>query len=76
MKIDVIDCRGFVKTPPYQDVCSGKKLGSQPLSNNAQTAPSSVSGQGCVKDIQKSRSLGVQPLKPLKGVNNVDKVHL
>lgn len=37
---DVIDGRGFVKTPPYQE-----KLGSQPL-NNAQTAPSSVSGQG------------------------------
>lgn len=54
---DVIDGRGFVKTPPYQDVCSGKKLGSQPLSNNAQTAPSSVSGQG--------RRLNVaQPLKP------------
>ena len=52
MKIDVIDCRGFVKTPPYQD---------------------KVSGQG--KNSQK-RSLGVQPLKPLKGVNNVDKVHL
>ena len=36
----VIDERGFKKTPPYQDVCSGKKLGSQPL-NKAQTAPSS-----------------------------------
>lgn len=47
MKIDVIDCRGFIKTPPYQD---------------------KVSGQGCVKGIHKSRGLGVQPLKPLKGV--------
>lgn len=49
---DVIDGRGFVKTPPYQLKPSNsrelkvrfKKLGSKPL-RNAQTAPSSVSGQ-------------------------------
>lgn len=64
MKIDVIDCRGFVKTPPY-NMLAGKPL------NNAQTACSSVSGQG--KNSQK-RSLGVQPLISMKGVNNADKV--
>ena len=36
---DVIDGRGFVKTPPYN------KLAGKPLLNNAQTACSSVSGQ-------------------------------
>ena len=47
---DVIDCRGFVKTPPY-NMLAGKPL------NNAQTACSSVSGQG--------RRLNVaQPLEP------------
>jgi hypothetical protein len=56
MKIDVIDCRGFVKTPSYNpysgENLSGKnarrdyfKLAGKPL-NNAQTACSSVSGQG------------------------------
>ena len=50
MKIDVIDCRGFVKTPPYNPYS-----GESPSGRNARR--DLISGQG--------RRLNVaQPLKP------------
>lgn len=53
MKIDVIDCRGFVKTPPY-NMLAGKPI------NNAQTACSSVSGQGSSNGLK----VVAQPISP------------
>lgn len=60
MKIDVIDCRGFVKTPPYIN----SSMADKPL-NNAKMVRPGFNGQG--KNSQK-RSLGVQPLTSMKGV--------
>ena len=55
MKIDVIDCRGFVKTPPYIN----SSMADKPLDNAKMVRPE-VSGQ-----VEKGRlTVSVYPLKP------------
>lgn len=39
MKIDVIDCRGFVKTPPYQDKQQKLKVTGQARGEKVVASP-------------------------------------
>lgn len=43
MKIDVIDCRGFVKTPPYQIKQSKPKVSGQGSNNGLKVVAQPIS---------------------------------